>query len=469
MDKLIEKELTGIEQQQQNIGDVDDDDDETMSNSQTKSSSTEMPQYKGTYGSMVLVPRSLYKWSINAAKKILPSLQDNQIVKNVKLAREHANDPKAYSHFMIQAHKFRKVQLLNPNIDQRIISSIDDPHLNKIKSQIKSMRRNKKLLTTSVGMKKYQNLLRSHQRVSDILAKDEHDRYKNFATNPQNALQQHPRSLPKNDYHTEQLRYFLGEHLDILNFNRQGHLLVAGKAVAEDDRATSRLLHYFLRDHESAQPPAGTSEFVAALRRHGYNIPRDIGNKFLREQVIRHDHQPSDAASAASNNRNPLQTSTPSTVYPTTPLQHWKHASGAAAAAASRPPPPSPPLTKILQSPKFLKAKQAHQNWLRETLQKSSEKLKKHAVKTRRRSHSAGGTSNKHPHLKGKQRRFLSPSIDAYSDNDVDDYFDHDNDLDDADEQLLRTQRRHRGRRQHAAVGKRRTPMKERLRSRKRN
>ena len=45
------------------------------------------PNFNGTYGNMVLMPKSFYDWAIGSAKQILPSLQQQHIAENVKKAK----------------------------------------------------------------------------------------------------------------------------------------------------------------------------------------------------------------------------------------------------------------------------------------------------------------------------------------------------------------------------------------------
>ena len=76
--------------------------------------------YNGAYGDMVQVPKSLYTFMIQSSQQVLPSINKHVIAYNMKKAKENAADPKTYRYYVNQAALYKKHNINNPDVDQRI-------------------------------------------------------------------------------------------------------------------------------------------------------------------------------------------------------------------------------------------------------------------------------------------------------------------------------------------------------------
>ena len=85
--------------------------------------------YNGTYGDMVQVPKSLYNFMLSSSQQILPAVNKHVLAQNVNRAKQNASDPKADRYYMNQAALYKKYNINNPDMDQRIRQSLTDPDL----------------------------------------------------------------------------------------------------------------------------------------------------------------------------------------------------------------------------------------------------------------------------------------------------------------------------------------------------
>ena len=127
-------------------------------NEATTRTSGEAGSYNGAYGKMKLVPESMYRWMLQTAKQVIPAVNQHVINRNVQKAREHANDPKLYRYYMTEASLYKKHNVNNPDVDNRIRQSLTDRELQRINGQISQLKNNSRLFKTTEGMKTYQNL-----------------------------------------------------------------------------------------------------------------------------------------------------------------------------------------------------------------------------------------------------------------------------------------------------------------------
>ena len=275
--------------------------------------------YNGAYGDMVQVPKSLYTFMIQSSQQILPSINKHVIAYNMKKAKENAADPKTYRFYVNQAALYKKHNINNPDVDQRIRQSLSDPELKRVEDKLNRLR-NSPTLKTDIGMKEYQNLHLERERRYNVLEENEHTKYQNFINNPSNNIVPQPESRKDTPYHSRTIKSFLAKHPDIMQHDISGNLYVLGKKVSDDRKQGGKILHWITHDYSDlSQIPHGTSAVINALRKKGFNI-NDIGNTYLREhlqkklQQRREDRQrqQTPGGAAATPGRTPPQGGIPS-------------------------------------------------------------------------------------------------------------------------------------------------------------
>ena len=268
--------------------------------------------YNGAYGDMVQVPKSLYTFMIQSSQQILPSINKHVIAYNMKKAKENAADPKTYRYYVNQAALYKKHNINNPDVDQRIRQSLSDPELRRVEDKIKRMR-NSPTLKTDIGMKEYQNLHIERERRYNVLEENEHTKYQNFINNPSNNIVPQPESMKDTPYHSRTIKSFLAKHPDLMQHDISGNLYVLGKKVSDNPKQGGKILHWITHDYSDlSQIPHGTSAVITALRKKGFNI-NDIGNTYLREhlqkkvQQRRQQRQQTPRGATATPGRTPQQ------------------------------------------------------------------------------------------------------------------------------------------------------------------
>ena len=240
--------------------------------------------YNGAYGDMVQVPKSLYTFMIQSSQQVLPSINKHVIAYNMKKAKENAADPKTYRYYVNQAALYKKHNINNPDVDQRIRQSLSDPELKRVEDKIKRMR-NSPTLKTDIGMKEYQNLHIERERRYNVLEENEHTKYQNFINNPSNNIAPQPESMKDTPYHSRTIKSFLTKHPDVMQHDISGNLYVLGKKISDNPKQGGKILHWITHDYSDlSQIPHGASAVINALRKKGFNI-NDIGNTYLREHL----------------------------------------------------------------------------------------------------------------------------------------------------------------------------------------
>ena len=240
--------------------------------------------YNGAYGDMVQVPKSLYTFMIQSSQQVLPSINKHVIAYNMKKAKENAADPKTYRYYVNQAALYKKHNINNPDVDQRIRQSLSDPELKRVEDKIKRMR-NSPTLKTDIGMKEYQNLHIERERRYNVLEENEHTKYQNFINNPSNNIVPQPESMKDTPYHSRTIKSFLAKHPDVMQHDISGNLYVLGKKISDNPKQGGKILHWITHDYSDlSQIPHGASAVINALRKKGFNI-NDIGNTYLREHL----------------------------------------------------------------------------------------------------------------------------------------------------------------------------------------
>ena len=268
--------------------------------------------YNGAYGDMVQVPKSLYTFMIQSSQQVLPSINKHVIAYNMKKAKENAADPQTYRYYVNQAALYKKHNINNPDVDQRIRQSLSDPELKRVEDKIKRMR-NSPTLKTDIGMKEYQNLHIERERRYNVLEENEHTKYQNFINNPSNNIVPQPESMKDTPYHSRTIKSFLAKHPDLMQHDISGNLYVLGKKVSDNPKQGGKILHWITHDYSDlSQIPHGTSAVINALRKKGFNI-NDIGNTYLREhlqkklQQRRQQRQQTPRGATATPGRTPQQ------------------------------------------------------------------------------------------------------------------------------------------------------------------
>ena len=240
--------------------------------------------YNGAYGDMVQVPKSLYNFMLSSSQQILPAVNKHVIAQNVNRAKQNASDPKAYRYYMNQAALYKKYNVNNPDMDQRIRQSLTDPDLQRIEGNIKRLRTSP-VLKTDEGMKHYQNLQIERERRFKVLEDSEHEKFRQFINNPSNNITPGPESMSDTPYHSRVVKSFLASHPDMIQNDVTGNLYVMGKKISDDPKQAGRIMHFITHDYSDlSKTPQGTSAVLNAMRKKGFNI-KDIGNTYLREHL----------------------------------------------------------------------------------------------------------------------------------------------------------------------------------------
>ena len=240
--------------------------------------------YNGAYGDMVQVPKSLYNFMLSSSQQILPAGNKHVIAQNVNRAKQNASDPKAYRYYMNQAALYKKYNINNPDMDQRICQSLTDPDLQRIEGNIKRLRTSP-VLKTDEGMKHYQNLHIERERRYKVLEDSEHEKFRQFINNPSNNITPGPESMSDTPYHSRVVKSFLASHPDMIQNDVTGNLYVMGKKISDDPKQAGRIMHFLTHDYSDlSKTPQGTSAVLNAMRKKGFNI-KDIGNTYLREHL----------------------------------------------------------------------------------------------------------------------------------------------------------------------------------------
>ena len=240
--------------------------------------------YNGAYGDMVQVPKALYNFMLSSSQQILPAVNKHVIAQNVDKAKRNASDPKAYRYYMNQAALYKKYNVNNPDMDQRIRQSLTDPDLQRIEGHIKRLRMSP-VLKTDEGMKHYQNLQIERERRYKVLEDSEHEKFRQFINNPSNNITPGPESMSDTPYHSRVVKSFLAAHPDMIQNDVTGNLYVMGKKISDDPKQAGRIMHFITHDYSDlSKTPQGTSAVINALRKKGFNI-KDIGNTYLREHL----------------------------------------------------------------------------------------------------------------------------------------------------------------------------------------
>ena len=261
--------------------------------------------YNGAYGDMVQVPKALYNFMLSSSQQILPAVNKHVIAQNVDKAKRNASDPKAYRYYMNQAALYKKYNVNNPDMDQRIRQSLTDPDLQRIEGHIKRLRTSP-VLKTDEGMKHYQNLQIEHERRYKVLEDSEHEKFRQFINNPSNNITPRPESMSDTPYHSRVVKSFLAAHPDMIQNDVTGNLYVMGKKISDDPKQAGRIMHFITHDYSDlSKTPQGTVAVINALKKKGFNI-KDIGNTYLREhlqkklEIRRRQQQRSGGVSAAA-------------------------------------------------------------------------------------------------------------------------------------------------------------------------
>ena len=242
--------------------------------------------YNGAYGDMVQVPKSLYNFMLSSSQQILPAVNKHVIAQNVTKAKQNASDPKAYRYYMNQAALYKRYNVNNPDMDQRIRQSLTDPDLQRIEGNIKRLRTSP-VLKTDEGMKHYQNLQIERERRFKVLEDSEHEKFRQFINNPSNNITPGPESMSDTPYHSRVVKSFLAAHPDMIQNDVTGNLYVMGKKISDDPKQAGRIMHFITHDYSDlSKTPQGTAAVLNAMKKKGFNI-KDIGNTYLREHVQR--------------------------------------------------------------------------------------------------------------------------------------------------------------------------------------
>ena len=254
------------------------------------------PNYAGTYGNMVMVPKSTYETMMNSGRDPVQNLHQNLIRQQVEQAQKNANNPKKYQHYMVQANVLRRNTVANPNIDQRIKLALNDPHVQQIDAELHRLGRNKNLVKTHTAQKRYRSLQVDKNTRLNVLQNQENQRYSSLVNNPSDTTTPIPTSLANKSYHVNTLRSFLQRHPNLIRQDSSGHVYVENERVTSHaaPQNLSHILHYLTQDYETQrslpdqeyakQLPKGLLQFVRALHRRGFNYS-DIGNKYLRDKL----------------------------------------------------------------------------------------------------------------------------------------------------------------------------------------
>ena len=113
--------------------------------------------YNGAYGDMVQVPKLLYNFMLLSSQQILPAVNKHVIAQNNNRAKQNTSDPKVYQYYIKQAALYKRYNINDPGMDQRIQLSRTDLELQRLEGHIKRLRTSH-ALKTNEGMKHYENL-----------------------------------------------------------------------------------------------------------------------------------------------------------------------------------------------------------------------------------------------------------------------------------------------------------------------
>ena len=274
--------------------------------------------YNGAYRDMVQVPKSLYNFMLSSSQQILPAVNKHVIAQNVNRAKQNASDPKAYRYYMNQAALYKKYNVNNPDMDQRIRQSLTDPDLQRIEGNIKRLRTSP-VLKTDEGMKHYQNLHIERERRYKVLEDSEHEKFRQFINNPSNNITPGPESMSDTPYHSRVVKSFLAAHPDMIQNDVTGNLYVMGKKISDDPKQAGRIMHFITHDYSDlSKTPQGTSAVLNAMRKKGFNM-KDIGNTYLREHLQKRltERRQQKQDGAASVATTPVRTPQTSGMSPT--------------------------------------------------------------------------------------------------------------------------------------------------------
>ena len=240
--------------------------------------------YNGAYWDMAQVPKSLYNFMLSSSQQILPAVSKHVIAQNVNRAKQNASDPKAYRYYMNQAALYKRYNVNNPDMDQRIRQSLTDPELQRLEGHIKRLLTSP-VLKTDEGMKHYHNLQIERERRYKMLEDSEHEKFQQFINNPSNNITTGPESMSDTPYHSRVVKSFLAAHPDMIQNDVTGNLYVMEKKISDDPKQAGRIMHFITHDcSDLSKAPQGTAAVLNAMRKKGFNI-KDIGNTYLREHV----------------------------------------------------------------------------------------------------------------------------------------------------------------------------------------
>ena len=286
------------------------------------------PNFNGAYGKMVLMPRLFYDWAIQSAKKVLPSLQQHNIAQNVTQAKQNANNPNAYRTYMIKANNYRHAENTTQDIDQRISNQLQQKSapIMTINKELHSLKNHTKLMSTVLGMKRYNTLQVKKQTFIKALHHEESTKYDNFVNNPNDTLAPLPETMKNSTYHAATLKQFLSTNTGIISKDSDtGYTKVDGKVVSTHKNGVQRIIHYLNNDYEDRQQPKspeGMNQFLYALSKRGFDF-KNVGNSFLRKNVNRIIHEQRAKHQPQQQQVTPTQSvATPKTGY--TPERHAK-------------------------------------------------------------------------------------------------------------------------------------------------
>ena len=208
------------------------------------------------------------------------------IAQNINRAKQNASDPKAYRYYMNQAALYKRYNVNNPDMDQRIRQSLTAPELQRLERHIKRLRTSPVLKTDEV-MKHYQNLQIERERRYKVLEDSEHEKFRQLINNPSNNITLGPEFVSDTPYHSRVVKSFLAAHPDMIQNDVTGNLYVMGKKILDDPKQAVRIIHFITHDYSDLRKTReGTSAVLNATRKRGFDI-KDIGKTYLREHLQR--------------------------------------------------------------------------------------------------------------------------------------------------------------------------------------
>ena len=71
-----------------------------------------------------------------SSQQIVPTVNKHVIAQNVNRAKQNASDPKAFRYYMNQAALYKRYNVNNPDMDQRICQSLTNPELQRLEGHI---------------------------------------------------------------------------------------------------------------------------------------------------------------------------------------------------------------------------------------------------------------------------------------------------------------------------------------------